>query len=444
MSTISTSLNSGRSSRLVILPMPAPQSRAQDVPVLFGPSPQACRPLWVGFVSSRSWPWNRIASRLLSPRSSCCHQPRLYSSTTISNRDSLRAGAPGTKRRRWGRGREGGAGPGMKLGRAVLGLLLLAPSVVQAVEPISLGLALAGVLTGYIYPRLYCLFAECCGQKRSLSREALQKDLDDKLFGQHLAKKIILNAVFGFINNPKPKKPLTLSLHGWTGTGKNFVSKIIAENIYEGGLNSDYVHLFVATLHFPHASNITLYKDQLQLWIRGNVSACARSIFIFDEMDKMHAGLIDAIKPFLDYYDLVDGVSYQKAMFIFLSNAGAERITDVALDFWRSGKQREDIKLKDIEHALSVSVFNNKNSGFWHSSLIDRNLIDYFVPFLPLEYKHLKMCIRVEMQSRGYEIDEDIVSRVAEEMTFFPKEERVFSDKGCKTVFTKLDYYYDD
>lgn len=60
----------------------------------------------------------------------------------------------------------------MKLGRAALGLLLLAPWVVQAVEPISLGLALAGVLTGYIsYPRLYCYFAECCGQKRSLSRE---------------------------------------------------------------------------------------------------------------------------------------------------------------------------------------------------------------------------------------------------------------------------------
>ena len=60
----------------------------------------------------------------------------------------------------------------MKLGPAALGLLLLAPLVVRAVEPISLGLALAGVLTSYIsYPRLYCLFAECCGQKRSLSRE---------------------------------------------------------------------------------------------------------------------------------------------------------------------------------------------------------------------------------------------------------------------------------
>lgn len=59
-------------------------------------------------------------------------------------------------------------------------------------------------------------------------------------------------------------------------------------------------------------------QDQLQSWIRGNVSVCPRSLFIFDEMDKMHAGLIDSIKPFLDYYELLDGVSYRQAIFIFL------------------------------------------------------------------------------------------------------------------------------
>jgi hypothetical protein len=48
----------------------------------------------------------------------------------------------------------------------------------------------------------------------------------------------------------------------------------------------------------------------------------------------------------------------------FGSNAGAERITDVALDFWKSGKQREEIKLRDMEPALAVSVFNNKNSKY--------------------------------------------------------------------------------
>lgn len=41
-------------------------------------------------------------------------------------------------------------------------------------------------------------------------------------------------------------------------------------------------------------------------------------MFIFDEMDKMHPGLIDGIKPYLDFYDNLNGVSYRKAIFIFL------------------------------------------------------------------------------------------------------------------------------
>lgn len=49
-------------------------------------------------------------------------------------------------------------------------------------------------------------------------------------------------------------------------------------------------------------------------------------------------------------------------VFSFLSNAGAEKITEVALDFWRNGKEREDIQLTDMQNALSVSVFNNRNS----------------------------------------------------------------------------------
>lgn len=51
------------------------------------------------------------------------------------------------------------------------------------------------------------------------------------------------------------------------------------------------------------------------------MSACGSSVFIFDEMDKLHPGIIDAIKPFLDYYEQVDGISYRKAIFIFLRSA---------------------------------------------------------------------------------------------------------------------------
>ncbi|XP_069465333.1 torsin-1B isoform X2 [Ambystoma mexicanum] len=252
-------------------------------------------------------------------------------------------------------------------------LVLLALPPTLAVEPLSMGLAIAAAsaLTGLLsYPRFYCgSLVECC-EDRVLNATALQVDLEQKLFGQHLAKEVILKALKSFMSNQDPKKALTLSLHGWTGTGKNFISKIIAEHVYKQGLNSKFVHLFVSAMHFPHDDQIPKYKDQLQAWIRGNVTACPRSVFIFDEMDKLHPGLIDAIKPFLDYYDEIDGVSYRKAIFVFLSNAGGDLITKVALDFWKNGKQREELQLKDVESILSVGVFNNKNSGVVTSDYI--------------------------------------------------------------------------
>ncbi|XP_073439529.1 torsin-1B-like isoform X2 [Dendrobates tinctorius] len=79
-------------------------------------------------------------------------------------------------------------------------------------------------------------------------------------------------------------------------------------------------------------------------------------------MDKLHSGLIDAIKPFLDYYEHIDGVSYRKAIVIFLSNVGDDLVNRLMLQFWGSGKKREDLELKDVENVLSVELFNNKNS----------------------------------------------------------------------------------
>ncbi|XP_048369004.1 torsin-1B-like isoform X2 [Sphaerodactylus townsendi] len=325
-------------------------------------------------------------------------------------------------------------------GLALLPLLLLAavgPPPSGALEPISVGIAIgaASALTGYLsYPGFYCGFVECCpGEQDRPNGTALRLNLDAKLFGQHLAKEVILKALTGFINNPNPKKPLTLSLHGWAGTGKNFVSQIIAENVHKAGLKSKFVHLFLSTLHFPHDHEIKLYKDQLQKWIRGNVTACAKSVFIFDEMDKLHPGLIDATAA-LDYREQIDGVSYRRAIFIFLRS--------VTSSVWLKALWLQvNMCVKEVEPLGKGTFHRSKHSGLWHSSLIDRNLIDYFIPFLPLEYKHVKMCIRAEIQSRGNEIIETVVQKVADEMTFFPKEERIYSVKGCKTVQTKLDFY---
>ncbi|XP_055791089.1 torsin-1B-like [Salvelinus fontinalis] len=185
---------------------------------------------------------------------------------------------------------------------------------------------------------------------------------------------------------------------------------------------------------------VTIPQSQLQQWIKGNVTNCPRSMFIFDEMDKMHPGLIDCIKPYLDYYENLDGVSYRQAIFIFLSNAGGEQINKVALDFWKAGQDREEMKLHDLEPALSLSVFNNK-SGLWHTSLIDKNLVDFFVPFLPLEYRQVLLCGMAEMSAKGLEPNQDVVDQMARDLVYFPKSERIFSVNGCKTINRRLNYY---
>ncbi|XP_043913778.1 torsin-1A-like [Protopterus annectens] len=329
----------------------------------------------------------------------------------------------------------------MKVLQTAVGVFLCMPVFFHAGEPFVLDSFVAGIprIVSWFMPSHWSSLDHCKLHKADYY--ALEHELKRNIFGQHLATHIVLKAVTGFINNPHPRKPLTLSFHGWTGTGKNYVSKIIADNVHKEGLNSRYVHQFVSTLHFPHAKDVHIYKNQLQTWVHRNVSLCSRSIFIFDEMDKMPAGLIDAIKPYLDYYDQIDGVSFRKSIFIFLSNSGGDKITEVALEFWRTGKNREEIQLRDLETRLSLAVFNNKNSGFWHTSLIEKNLIDFFVPFLPMEYRHVQKCIQEEIKQRGLKVDLEVVEMVLDEFSFFPPNEAIYSQKGCKSVSAKLDYF---
>ncbi|XP_062867358.1 torsin family 1 isoform X1 [Trichomycterus rosablanca] len=320
--------------------------------------------------------------------------------------------------------------------RTLLHYIIITSVLVHSLEPLTSFVVGSGLAGLYSY-----LFNSCSEKNIKFNGTGLEEALQQKLFGQHIATHVIRKAVTGFMNNENPKKPLVLSLHGWTGTGKNYVSQLIAESVYREGMKSEFVHLFTATAHFSHVDYLNEYKRNLQQWIKGNVTRCSRSMFIFDEMDKMHPGLIDSIKPFLDFYDNLDGVSYRNAIFVFLSNAGGEKLVEVALNFWREGKEREEIKLKDLEEVLSLSVFNNKNSGLWHTSLIDKNLVDFFVPFLPLEYKHVLQCGRVELANKGHEPNEIAVEAMVREMSFFPQEERIFSSKGCKGIASRLDYY---
>lgn len=51
-----------------------------------------------------------------------------------------------------------------------------------------------------------------------------------------------------------------MSFHGWTGSGKNYLAKMIAKAIFKKEMRSQFVHLYVATHHFPHAEQTEKYK----------------------------------------------------------------------------------------------------------------------------------------------------------------------------------------
>ncbi|KAH0615568.1 hypothetical protein JD844_005009, partial [Phrynosoma platyrhinos] len=192
----------------------------------------------------------------------------------------------------------------------------------------------------------------------------LECDLAVNLVGQPLARELVVNGLREFVGEGDPAKPLVMSFHGWTGTGKTYASTMVAGYLFRDGLRSPYVHRFSPVVHFPHAEQTEQYKKDLKSWIQGNLTVCSRSVFIFDEMDRMPPGLIDVIIPFLGSSWVVFGTNYRKAIFIFISNAGGEQINRMTLDLWRARKDREEINLKDLETSILEAAFENPQSEY--------------------------------------------------------------------------------
>ena len=88
----------------------------------------------------------------------------------------------------------------------------------------------------------------------------LAANLDYQVYGQHLVLKAVVRHIKAHMSNNDPSKALALSFHGGTGTGKNYVSKIISNHIYKEGMKSQFVHMIASTKEFPHVDMVPIYK----------------------------------------------------------------------------------------------------------------------------------------------------------------------------------------
>ena len=94
----------------------------------------------------------------------------------------------------------------------------------------------------------------------------LRKNLEAKVYGQHLAIDSVVKTIRAHLRRP-PRKALVLSFHGWTGTGKNLVASVIAQNLYDRGMKSKYVHVLSATKDFARHEKAADYKVGLSVTV---------------------------------------------------------------------------------------------------------------------------------------------------------------------------------
>ncbi|KAM8930603.1 torsin-3A [Pelodytes ibericus] len=261
----------------------------------------------------------------------------------------------------------------------------------------------------------------------------LQWDLTRRVHGQHLAENLILTSLKRFLQAAGSERSLTLSFHGWTGTGKNLAARIIAENLYQEDQRSLCIRIFIPQLHFPHVSHLEAYKVQLEKQIRDVSARCMQPLFVFDEADKLPVDLLDSIYPHLGHLET-------QSIYIFLSSLGSNAINEVALSYWRAGRHRHEITTDDLDRPLKAAIRENQGNAFLLQHLLIKDLVDVFVPFLPLERAHVKLCARDSYVARGLPYTETALDTVIEELLFVPKEEKLFSAQGCKLVTQRINF----
>ncbi|XP_032688227.1 torsin-like protein isoform X2 [Odontomachus brunneus] len=235
-----------------------------------------------------------------------------------------------------------------------------------------------------------------------------------------------------------------MSFHGTPGTGKNYVAQMIATSLYKKGIQSRYFHFFNGRNDFPLQKKIDDYKEDLYKIISNSLQQCERSMFVFDEVDKIPEGLLNVLVPFLDYHSYrksskhSESIHQNKAIFIFLSNTGSAQIVQHLVGLWKRGKKREDTRLQDFEKLIADGAFNEKG-GFYHSDAIQTSVIDHYVPFLPLEEVHVRKCLVRAFAERGVvSPKEEMIQEVLSHLTFGPEPHNLYSMAGCKRIEQKV------
>ena len=110
---------------------------------------------------------------------------------------------------------------------------------------------------------------------------------------------------------------------------------LIRDAAFERRNETKYYH-FISSHHFPHLDDrrhLIEYKNRLREKIKEAVYGCEHAMIVLDDVHLLPTELLDTLASFLESHEHVDGISYRKVTFIFISNTGSFGLIDLADEY---------------------------------------------------------------------------------------------------------------
>jgi ATP-dependent Clp protease ATP-binding subunit ClpC len=238
----------------------------------------------------------------------------------------------------------------------------------------------------------------------------MQTYLSDRVIGQKQAIEKICEAVQrSRVGIQDPNKPIaSLLFLGSTGVGKTYLSKILAEYMFELPESfirfdmSEYQEKFQVTKLIGSPPGYAGHEEKGMLTEK--VKNHPYSILLFDEVEKAHKDIFNIMLQILDEGKLTDNhgqeVNFKNTVIIMTSNLGTEKLfKNKALGFSSKGDENQEIQ----------DIIMEDVGKFFRPELINR--IDEKIIFLPLTKEEIMQIVELELQvvvsrieQRGYTV----------------------------------------
>lgn len=279
---------------------------------------------------------------------------------------------------------------------------------------------------------VYLFFCPNLLATKQLQVEALNLTLRQHLIGQEVAVNRTVAAIARYLDggNFASSPPLVLVFTGCSGCGKTYALSLIAKEC-------PHAEVLVASHHTALARRT---GDDLSWWLRWTLSSWRPNVVVIDDLDlaagssrsgSADNGLSAQLEGVLSSWDRVWMPRGQAVVFAVALSGGASVVEGFALKWLadNGGKVQRDEDVQEL-----VEAYRHVLPPWLRSAVI--------VPFLPLTKADVKECVLRELglhtpASRASALA-GTADQLMQEFSFYPPENPVFSESGCKEVPIKL------